>query len=229
MKRPLIRPVSEINYNYNYNYLICDIFCCNISLQKIINLQIIQLSWYLHINCYLDCIVHIQIIHLLNRRKKTRILNHYETNFVHKSELENSVDTWIDRVYNHPQPLPVCRQLHHLHHFHLNHFIAKNAPWRPSWISDRVEKTSGFIVINLFSILEGFNALVQKAFALGPKKWEKCLIHKQNNSGKFSKFFFVRNDLKWPLICGGGGGGGGAPLKPIYPPSVDIIMDKRWW
>ena len=22
----------------------------------------------------------------------------------------------------------------------------------------------------------------------------------------------------------GGGGGGGAPLKPIYPPSVDIIM-----
>ena len=26
--------------------------------------------------------------------------------------------------------------------------------------------------------------------------------------------------------CGGGGGGGGAPLKPIYPPSVDIINLK---
>ena len=60
----------------------------------------------------------------------------------------------------------------------------KNAPLAVILNFQSGRKLSGFIVINLCSILESFNGLVHIAFALGAKTSEKCVLHTNKIFGR---------------------------------------------
>ena len=71
--------------------------------------------------------------------------------------------------------------------------------WGGAWLRSGA-MSSERVNINIFSIVESFNARVQIAFALGPKTAEKCLIHKKKipeNVLSFSvgKFFWIKKIL----------------------------------